>query len=399
MFMIAFVSLLVIGLILFWIAYHMPILVAGFRSGSLSPRSRVDCFPKVSVIVPVKNEEGVIERCLRSLISVDYPRDKMEIIVVDGSSDSTTDICRRFEMETGLIKVVREDDPHGKPSALNLGLKHATGDVIAVFDADSVVEKDSFIRAVRYLQGGALAIQGKTRCLNKDRNLLARLVHFEQEAWQQLMLNGRERLGLFVPLTGSCLFIRREVLQELGGWNENCLAEDVELSARLLYEKGAKVKFAPDVVSWQEAPTKLKTLIGQRIRWYRGYMEVSARYIRLLRRPCLLSLDAEMLLFGPFCMAISLVGYLCWLLNIVYPASNIFLTVLAVIASILTCLSIALALVYLENPLNVGKLALAPFVYAYWMIQSLIAMKSALDFMLRRPKVWRRTEKEGYAAS
>jgi len=106
-----------------------------------------------------------------------------------------------------------------------------------------------------------------------------------------------------------------------------------------------------------------------------------------------------MLLFGPFYMAISLMGYLCWLLNIVYPVSNIFLTVLAVLASILTCLSIALALLYLEKPLNAGKLALAPFVYAYWMIQSLIAMKSALDFVLKRPKVWRRTEKEGYAAS
>ena len=398
MFLITFVSLLVLGSILFWIVYHMPILIAGFRGRDGDPESEADCFPKVSVIVPAKDEEGVIERCLRSLLNVDYPRDRIEIIVVDGSSDSTTDICRRFQMENpGLVKVVREDNPHGKPSALNLGLKHATGEVIAVFDADSVVEKDSFIKAVGHLQGGAVAVQGKTKCLNKSRSILARLVHFEQEAWQQLMLNGRERLGLFVPFTGSCLFIKRKLLEELGGWSESCLAEDVELSARLLLEKGVKVKFAPDVVSWQEAPGKLKTLIGQRSRWYRGYMEVSVRYLRLLRRTCLASLDAEILLFGPFYMAASIIGYLCWLLNMLYPASNIFLTVLAVLAGGLTCTSIVLALLYLERPLNPGKLALAPFVYAYWIIQSLIALKSALDLVSGRPKAWRKTEKEGFS--
>lgn len=398
MFIVTFISLLVLGLILFWVAYHMPILVAGFKGKVLSPRSEANYFPKVSVIVPVKDEEDVIERCLRSLLNVDYPQDRIEIIVVDGSSDSTTDICRSFEIENpGLVKVVREKNPHGKPSALNLGLKHAVGEVIAVFDADSVMEKDSFVRAVGHLQGGAIAVQGKTRCLNRGRSLLARLVHFEQEAWQQLMLNGRERLGLFVPFTGSCLFIKREILQELGGWKENCLAEDVELSARLLSEKDVKVKFAPDVISWQEVPSRLKTLIGQRSRWFRGYMEVSAKYLKLLRKPCLVSLDAEILLFGPFYMAISLIGYLCWLLNMLYFASNIYLTVLAALASILTCLSIILVLFYLERPLNIGKLALAPFVYAYWVTLSLIALKSALDLVLGRPKAWSKTEKEGFS--
>jgi len=394
---ITLVSLLMLGVILFWIIYHLPILIAGFQRRYRNFQSNISYFPKISVIVPAKDEENVIERCLQSLININYPRERMEIIVVDGSSDSTTKICKKFELENqGLIKVIKENNPHGKPSALNLGLKHATGEVIAVFDADSIVDKDCFVKAIRYLQEGALAVQGKTRCFNKNRNLIARLVHFEQEAWQQLILNGRENLGLFIPFNGSCFFIKREILQELGGWDENCLAEDVELSARLLYKKGAKVKFAPDVISWQEGPSKLKTLIGQRNRWYRGYMEVSAKYHRLLRNPSLISFDAEMLLFGPFYMVASLIGYVFWLFNILFPSPSIFLTVLVVLMNALACLSIILALLHLERSLKIRKLTLVPLVYAYWILLSLIVLKSSLDFVLRRPKVWSKTEKEGF---
>jgi cellulose synthase/poly-beta-1,6-N-acetylglucosamine synthase-like glycosyltransferase len=400
MFIVTLFSLLILVLVVLWVAYHIPILIAGFHGRERNRERQVDWFPKISVVVPVKDEEDVVERCLQSLINVDYPNEKIEIIVVDGSSNSTSKICRRIEAENPrLVKVVREDNPHGKPSALNLGLKHAVGDVVAVFDADSVVEKDCFIRAVSHLRGGAVGVQGKTRCFNMGRNLLARLVHLEQEGWQQLMLGGREKLGLFVPFTGSCLFIRRDVLQELGGWREDSLAEDVELSVRLLLERNLKVKFAPDVFSWQEAPSKLKTLVGQRDRWYRGYMEVSARYLRLLRKPCLTNFDAEMLLFGPFYMAISIMGYLCWLLNMVYPASNVYLAALAYLATALTCMSIVLSLLLLERPINPGRLALAPFLYVYWIIQSSIALKSALKFICRRPMDWRKTEKEGFSDS
>lgn len=397
MFIITLTSLLILGLILFWVTYHIPILIAGLRNKNQHSQNKTNYLPKISILIPAKDEENVIEKCLQSILNVNYPRDKIEIIIIDGSSDSTTDICKKFETENpGIVKVIREDNPHGKPSALNLGLKHATGEIIAVFDADNIVEKDALIKAVEYLQDNTVAIQGKTKCLNKDQSLLAKLIHFEQEAWQQLMLMGREKLGLFVPFTGSCLFIRREFLEELRGWDENCLAEDVELSTRLLYEKNAKVKFAPDVISWQTAPNKLKTLIEQRGRWYRGYMEVSAKYLKLLRKPRLLNLDAEIFLFGPFYMAISLIGYLAWLLTILYPTSGPFLLILAVLAVTLTCISIILALLYLEKPLNLGKLALVPFVYVYWILQSLIALKSALKFISRSPKTWKKTVKEGF---
>ena len=96
------------------------------------------------------------------------------------------------------------------------------------------------------------AVQASTAPLNVEQNMLTRVVAMEDKAWFQGLLGGREKLSLFVPLTGSCQFIRTDVLNEMGGWEESALAEDVELSLKLT-EKGYLVKYAPDIVSGQES--------------------------------------------------------------------------------------------------------------------------------------------------
>jgi len=384
------ISLIILCLILFWILYHTPLMIAGSRN----ERRRAEkpgILPKISVIVPARDEGRVIERCIKSILDQDYPRDQIEVIVVS-ADDSTAEICRGFDG----IKVIKEENPRGKPAALNLGLKFASGDIIAVFDADSVLDKDCLLKAAAYFQEGALAVQGKTGCLNKNQNILTTLVYLEQEAWQRLLLSGRDRFRLFVPFTGSCLFIKKELLEELGGWDESSLAEDVELSARLLL-RNIKVTYANDVVSWQEAPSKLRTLVKQRVRWYRGYVETSIKYLSLLKRPSSAALDAEIFLLGPIFMALSLLGYVCWIASIIYPISDILLEILASFLGAVTAFSVTFSLVAFERSPDLGNIALIPLIYVYWMIQSSIAMKSILDFILRRPKAWRRTEKEGWA--
>jgi cellulose synthase/poly-beta-1,6-N-acetylglucosamine synthase-like glycosyltransferase len=332
----------------------------------------------------------VIGRCIKSILGQDYPRDRIEVIVVS-ADDSTAEICRGFDG----VKVIKEENPRGKPAALNLGLKFASGDIIAVFDADSVLDKDCLMKAAAYFQKGALAVQGKTGCLNKNQNMLTTLVYLEQEAWQCLLLSGRDRFGLFVPFTGSCLFIKKELLEELGGWDENSLAEDVELSARLLL-RNIKVTYANDAVSWQEAPGKLRTLVKQRVRWYRGYVETSVKYLSLLKRPSSAAVDAEIFLLGPVFMALSLLGYGCWIASIIYPVSDMLLEILASFLGAVTAFSVTFSLVAFERSPDLGNIALIPLIYVYWMIQSSIAMKSILDFILGRPKAWGRTEKEGW---
>ena len=134
---------------------------------------------KFSIIVPVKNEEKVIGRLLDALLRLRYPKDKMEIIIVeDGSTDRTPDICKIYaEKNSGLIKVLHKPISNGKPSALNYGIKHASGEVIAVFDADSVPEPDTLMNVCKYFEDPqVVAVQGRILSINQDENMLTKFI-------------------------------------------------------------------------------------------------------------------------------------------------------------------------------------------------------------------------------
>ena len=198
----------------------------------------------------------------------------------------------------GTFKIINEKESNGKPAALNLAMHYTTGEIVGVFDADSVPEKDVLKKVASYFGDKKLmAVQGRTTSLNEKKNILTRLVSAEEKAWFQALLSGREKLKLFVPLNGSCQFIRRNVLEELGGWDEASLTEDVELALRLV-EKKYQIKYADDVCCGQETPNGLRDLFKQRVRWYRGYMETALKYGRLLDTLNKQTVDAEISMGG-----------------------------------------------------------------------------------------------------
>ena len=246
----AYVSVVLLSVILFWAVYHACIIFAGIR-GKRKFSSAVGVLPKFSLIVPAKNEAVVVGRCLKALLDVDYPKDKLEVIVVDGgSSDGTDEICRGFaEAHPGIFRVIREDASRGKPAALNLALPFVSGEVVGVFDADSVPEKNVLRKVASYFADVSVsAVQGSTTSVNEGQNMLTKVAAMEDKAWFQGLLAGREKLHLFVAFTGSCQFVRSSILKSLGGWDESSLVEDVELSLRLV-KVGYHVKFAADVSS------------------------------------------------------------------------------------------------------------------------------------------------------
>jgi cellulose synthase/poly-beta-1,6-N-acetylglucosamine synthase-like glycosyltransferase len=302
-----------------WVIYHIIILVAGvWHLRRLRERSKntlsfsVGELPTISIIIPAKNEEKVIGRCLDAFLKLDYPKEKIEIIIVeDGSRDKTAQICREYARRySGLIKFLHKPTSDGKPSALNFGLKHAKGEIIGVFDADSVPAPDILKKVALYFNNSrVIALQGRNLSINADENMLTKLISYEDVVRYEAYIRGKEALGLFVPLTGSCYFIRRNVLLDVGGWDDNCLSEDAELAAKLL-EKGIKIKYAPDVKCWQENPSNLRNMYKQRKRWFRGTMEVALKYGRLLRRPKKMNIDAELTLAGPFMFIPCFLGYL-----------------------------------------------------------------------------------------
>ncbi len=389
----------------FWVSYNTPILATGvIRMLKVSSRKKkttteVVSLPSISVIVPTKNEEKVIERLIVSLLNLEYPNDKKEIVLVeDGSTDKTPEICRAYAERYPGIKFVQQEKSTGKPSALNLGFRHAKGEIVAIFDSDNIPESDVLLKAITYFEDPSVgAVQGTTCIVNEDENMLTKFASYEETVWLKNYLQGKDALGLFVPLTGSCQFIRKDVVLEVGPWDEKALAEDLEMSARIT-EKGYDVRYAPDVISWQEAPSNVTQMVRQRIRWFRGYMEVALKYGRFLRKLRRKTLDAEITLMGPFLLASFILCYLAPFYITFYTVGDTFFSMITQTTMLLTLLTLligGIALIYATKPMKIRNVLWLPFIYAYWNLQCILTSYALLQIIFRRPRRWNKTEKTG----
>lgn len=391
-----------------WSLYNLPIIVAGVRALRTSKPDleqqaiKKENLPTVSIIIPVKNEAKVVNRLLNSLADISYPSDKLEVIIVeDGSTDDTLKICNKFAENRNLnLKVLHRELCNGKPSALNFGIRHAKGDIIGIFDADNLPAHNILLNVSKYFQDPRVAaVQGRTLSVNFEQNMLTKFIAYEEAAWCEAYLRGKDVLKLFVCLRGSCQFIRHDVLKAIGAFDERYLAEDMELSVRMTDHR-YQIRYASDVRAWQESPSRLKQLLTQRTRWYRGWMEVAIKYGRLMARPTRISVDAEATLLGPFIMIASLATYLSTFLVSVPPNSlwQIVLQSSAITTTLLVVLC-GLALIYLCRPRRLRNLLWLPFVYGYWCLQAFIALYAGCLILLRRPRKWSRTDKSGFTSN
>jgi cellulose synthase/poly-beta-1,6-N-acetylglucosamine synthase-like glycosyltransferase len=393
-----------------WNLYSIPALAIGFRNLVKRRRSSVasvKCdskLPFVSVIVPAKNEERVIGRLLRSLLKINYPSSLMEILVVDdNSTDRTYEICQKFvDGNPGRIRVFRRSKCSTKASALNFGLGFAKGDLVATFDADSLPEFNVLLNVVKYFKDPKVAgVQGTIFCSNSDENMLTRFLSLERSIQYQVYQNGKDCLGLFVSLNGTCQFIRRSVLMGLGGWNETSLAEDMELSLRLA-ERDYKVRYAVDVKTHEESPNDISGLMRQRTRWFRGNIENMITFGRLLKKPASwVRLDAEIQLFGTFIAVLCVFNYFMagWTFTL---SVDQFLVGIMYVTSVFTFVILALvgvSLVAVSKPLKLSNLLWLPFIYVYWALQSFIALNAVFLIIFKRPTKWSKTKRSGLVTS
>lgn len=400
------ITAILLAVLLFWTVYNGVIIYVGVRDKrkKLSTTERVTDLPRFSLIVPTKNEGAVIRRCLDGILNVDYPKDKMQIIVVDGqSTDDTCKICSEFsEKYPENIKVICEKTVKGKPAALNLALPYIDGDIVGIFDADSLPEKDVLSKVTSYFSDEKLkALQGRTISLNEKGNALTRVVAMEEKAWFQALLSGREKAHLFVPLNGTCQFVRRSVVEELEGWDEKSLTEDVEFALRMV-EKNYNIKYAEDVCSGQETPSNIRSLFNQRVRWYRGYMETAVKYGRLLDNVNKRTVDAEISMGGPFMMVVSLLSYINWFIVALFLSQSTFIinfTGLVIALTAVSLVSVGLALMASERPIKTQNILWVPFIYLYWVLQMFIASWAFLLLVFRRKRVWSKTAKNGFNGS
>ena len=247
--------------------------------------------PTVTVQLPVFNERSVVGRLIDAVAALDYPADRLEIQVLDDSTDETRAIAAaaaRRHLARG-VNVVHRHRPRRdgfKAGALSEGLAHARGELIAVFDADFVPRPDFLRRIVRHFDDPAVGmVQARWGHLNRDESLLTRAQAVMLDAHFLLEHEARMRGGLFFNFNGTAGVWRRACIESAGGWQHDTLTEDLDLSYRAQLA-GWRFVFDGEVVAPAELPADIEALKSQQRRWAKGSIQTARKLLpALLRAP------------------------------------------------------------------------------------------------------------------
>lgn len=224
--------------------------------------------PSVSVIVPSYNESAGIEATLSSLLALDYPKELLEIIVVDdGSTDDTLAKVRAFEPQV----LVLSKENGGKHTAMNLGLRYARSEFVGCLDADSVVRPDALRRIVTAFTSAHVAAATPAIHVKQPETIL----QYMQEAEYRLALFNRfvlAKLGSMFITPGPFSFFRTQLVRELGGWKEAHMTEDMEMAMRI-QTAGYAIANVPSAHVYTATPRTFGKLYRQRVRWTYGFLQ------------------------------------------------------------------------------------------------------------------------------
>jgi cellulose synthase/poly-beta-1,6-N-acetylglucosamine synthase-like glycosyltransferase len=234
--------------------------------------------PFVTIQLPIYNEEYVVERLLDNIAKIEYPMSKLEIQVLDDSTDdSVLDTAKRIEalQETGLdIQHIRRTNRQGyKAGALKEGLDMAKGEFIAIFDADFLPSSDWLKKTVIYFKDQEIGVvQTRWGHINREYSTLTRIQAFALDAHFTLEQVGRNAKGHFINFNGTAGIWRKECILDAGNWEGDTLTEDLDLSYRAQL-KNWKFKYLEDVETPAELPVVISAARSQQFRWNKGGAE------------------------------------------------------------------------------------------------------------------------------
>ena len=269
---------MVLGLSTFWfIVYIMN------RRSIHSNVSSITFFPTVSVIVPAYNEEKNIANALTKILDSDYPKDKMEILVVDdGSTDSTKAIARKFPVRT-----VEYGKNMGKIFALNTGIAQAKNDIIITIDADAEPMRNFISRIVQPFADNGVGVVGgvyKAKRMHSMKNpmryLLEKFQAIEYLGFT-LLRKQQEVLDAILVIPGSVAAYRKTALQKVGKFEDDTVIEDYDMTMRM-HKAGFKVRCVKNALSYVVAPQTIGALIRERTRWYRGGIQILRKHYDMM---------------------------------------------------------------------------------------------------------------------
>jgi cellulose synthase/poly-beta-1,6-N-acetylglucosamine synthase-like glycosyltransferase len=283
-----------------WHRYYLVYLYMKNKGHSPAPLPPPAVLPAVTIQLPIFNEMYVADRLINAVCEMDYPRELLQIQVLDDSTDETTDIAelavRRHAARGFNIQYLHRVDRTGfKAGALEAGLKESTGQFVAIFDADFIPPQDFLKRTLGYFDRDEKVgmVQARWGHINQDYSLLTKIQSILLDAHFVLEHGGRNRAGCFFNFNGTAGIWRREAIDSAGGWQHDTLTEDLDLSyrAQLL---GWRFIFLPDVVSPAEVPVEMNSFKSQQHRWAKGSIQTCLKLMpRILRSRQPLAVKAE----------------------------------------------------------------------------------------------------------
>ena len=244
--------------------------------------------PIVSIMVPLYREPDVVPRPVNRLARLTWPRELTDILLVVEENDHLTRDALAAQVLPAWVRIIPVPDAKlkTKPRALNYAMTFARGSIVGVYDAEDAPEPDQIHRVVAAFTTGPenlACVQGVLDFYNPEVNWLSRCFTIEYATWFRVILPGMQRLGLAVPLGGTTLFFRRDVLEDLGGWDAHNVTEDADLGIRLA-RHGFVTHLLP-TVTYEEANCHVLPWIKQRSRWLKGY---AITWLVHMRQPKLL---------------------------------------------------------------------------------------------------------------
>src|SRR3954467_4926221 len=267
-----------------WHRYYLVYVYMRNRGKEPKATTPLDPVPVVTIQLPLYNEMYVAERLIEAVCAIEYPRELLEIQVLDDSIDETCEVAelavRRCAAQGHDIKYIHRSNRIGfKAGALEEGLKTARGEFVAIFDADFIPTSDFLTRLMPHFGESKVGmVQARWGHINQDYSLLTKIQSILLDGHFVLEHGGRNRAGHFFNFNGTAGVWRRAAIEDAGGWQHDTLTEDLDLSYRAQL-RGWKFHFLPDLIAPAEVPVEMNAFKTQQHRWAKGSIQTCLKLL------------------------------------------------------------------------------------------------------------------------
>src|SRR5215471_1118493 len=381
-----------------------------YRDRQPKPSGRwIGELPRVTVQLPLFNEMYVAPRLLDAVARIDYPKDKLEVQVLDDSTDETQVICQAKVDElrkSGLdISYVHRTDRTGfKAGALEHGLTTATGEFILIFDADFLPQPDILHRTMDFFAEPDVAmVQVRWDHLNRDYSVLTQMQALMLDGHFVIEHAGRNRAGRFFNFNGTAGIWRRTAINDAGGWEHDTLTEDMDLSYRAQL-RGWKFVYLPQVVAPAELPVEMNSFKSQQFRWAKGSIQVARKLLPTSMRakvPFGVKMEAFFHLTNNFAYPLLMILSLLLLPNLAFRTRHGWREVLIIDLPLFFGTTLSIASFYLASQREIdphgwrGAIKRLPLVMSLGIGLCINQTRAVLEAMFGQKSDFVRTPKHG----